>query len=251
MRDAEFSEIKMAAPITPVKVTRTFTSDSCKWFCAICAEDIQLKYKNPKDLTINLWRNASKIDHCKVVEDFLDKSFSHGSDFRVVCKSCFRAAQNFRKARDQKVLQLESTRKEIVPLHLSKRIKRGVPSEIQAADMQGACGRPKSRRKIEVGCDADSVVNPFHSCPTALLMQSTSQQSSIKVDTMYYYSFIHIDCSFRGTDLFCSGYKFSQYRKSSIKFPGAYLISNPPERGGGVIREGGLFKIFTQRGGAY
>eukprot|EP00794_Sanderia_malayensis_P002019 gene2019-2296_t len=173
----------MAALTTPVKVTRTVTSDSCKRYCAICAEDIQLKYKNPKDLTINLWKNDNKTDHCRVVEDFLAKSFSRDSDFRVVCKSCFRAAQNFRKARDQKVLQLESTRKEIVPLHLSKRVKRGVSSEMEADDVQGACGRPKSRRKIEVGGDANSegvVMNPFHSFPTASITH-ISQQSSIKV----------------------------------------------------------------------
>ena len=183
----------MAAPTTPVKVTRTVTYDSSKRYCAICGEDIQLKYKNPKDLTINLWKSDNKTDHCKIVEDFLARSFSRDSDFRVVCKSCFRAAQNFRKARDQKVLQLESTRNEIVPLHLSKRVKMGVPSEMQADDMQGACGRPKSRRKIEVGGDADSediVVNPFHSFPTALIAQNISQQSSIKVDTVYHYTLV-------------------------------------------------------------
>ncbi len=84
----------MASVTTPVKVTQTVTSDSCQGYCAICAQDIQLKHKNPKDLTINLWRNDNKTDHCKVVEDFLAKSFSRDSELRVVCKSCFRGAQS-------------------------------------------------------------------------------------------------------------------------------------------------------------
>ena len=64
---------------------KEFTSPSAKTkTCTACFTNIKEKYKVPKDHTLHLFKGGEKTDQCKVVERYLQTSFTE-HNFAVIC----------------------------------------------------------------------------------------------------------------------------------------------------------------------
>ena len=174
------------ASMTPQKCREVISPSASKKFCAVCSENLEIKYKSPKDNTYNLWKNGIKTDYCTSVEKYLNTSFSMDTDFRIVCKACYRAITNANKSQANRRLQLETTRK-VLPQHLCKQVKRGAPSDTEEIKTI----RPtKKRADLATGStpgmgnvDVDKQVPdlPFKTYPTVLEQQSATGKEKILV----------------------------------------------------------------------
>ena len=175
------------ASMTPQKCREVISPSASKKFCTVCSENLEIKYKSPKDNTYNLWKNGIKTDYCTSVEQYLHTSFSMDTDFRIVCKACYRAITNANESQAKRRLQLETTRKEVLPQHLRKQVKRGIPSDTEEIET----ARPtKKKANLATGStpgmgnvDANKQVPdlPFKTYPTVLEQQSGTGKGKIVV----------------------------------------------------------------------
>ena len=121
---------------TPVKY-KEFTSPSAKTkTCTACFTNIKEKYKVPKDHTLHLFEGGEKTDQCKVVERYLQTSFTE-RDFAVICRSCHKSASSAINTQEAKIKQLKTGREEVVPRYARRQIKRGIPSDSEGETQVG------------------------------------------------------------------------------------------------------------------
>ena len=109
---------------TPVKVVE-FLSPSVPQFCSVCGVDILLKYKNPADVRIKLFKDDKKTsDAGKLLERVLDVKLDYATDLPFVCKNCYRSISNHDKKIEENKSTFQNLRNHVRSQYLRTKAKR-------------------------------------------------------------------------------------------------------------------------------
>ena len=98
------------SPAGPRKVTE-FLSPSEPCLCCTCETDIVLKYKDPSDGRIKLFKDGELSDAENLVEKALNVSLSLNIDLSYICKNCHRSLLNTEKKNSENEQKFKETRK--------------------------------------------------------------------------------------------------------------------------------------------
>jgi len=125
--------------------------------CILCLKNLQIVYKQPKDNIIRLSHDGKKTSFCVEMEKYLSLSINNTTDFKVICKACYRSIGMALKVIGQKKESLAKGRAIISEQISDGRTKRELPTNVIVENTDS-----RRRRRFDTSySDTATVTNMF------------------------------------------------------------------------------------------
>ena len=135
--------------------------------CLICVKNIDQFYKKPKDNKIQLWSSDGKRSIAGQNGESYLGAVLNETDFKIVCKACYRSIQTALKNKLEKQSTFLEGRRTSALKYIRRHTKREVPTDANDSSepKRQECETFKTRRKLlaNVRNDAGNDL-PFSGC---------------------------------------------------------------------------------------
>lgn len=179
------TEMNEQLKATPKKITERLPASISHSFCLICVKNIDEFYKQPKDSKILLWSNDGKKSIAGQNAELYLGAVLGETDFKVVCKACYRSIQTALKNKSEKQNTFLEGRRTSALKYIRRQTKREVPTDAcdSSEPKRQECAPLKSRRKLleDFGNDL-----PFSGCEVPTVSAPCIDEVKVRFQHTYF-----------------------------------------------------------------